>query len=499
MVTLSGSTESSRTRPVADHGSSVAPTRGRSLRRGLWRAFFAAYASISAAWLGAAVWFALHPSLTPTVGTAAVTGFRTWLSHIAGFVISAATFSIGLFILGRFKGETTARFLALGMVGTAAAFNADAPRFMTPASFSVGGALSVGQEVFLVVAAGAYVLGLSSLVLSEDGNELSIARTSGRWLGMVLAFGMATLAGVTSWAHVPGKAIPLLGAGLLSSGLIIQGYHAFRAGATECERASARIFSGVLFVVGFFSALAAVSLMWLSGLKPGFGHLLNTRVALVIFPAILTGLPVALLLGILRHPKDLLKGLEYTVLSAAITVGYVTVHILIDLVMRGKAEAELNLAPDSLLSTALITLFVVVTFDGLKEWLTHWARVWVFADTAEPEAPLVRFSEELAKAQDRRALLDLIAKHARDNSGAIASSVDTSGTRMAVPVGTTGNRRSHPRFRGRRVRRGQAREHQRDRPFGAQVHPGVAEPTETALPPRPTGAPELRRRRCPGR
>ena len=85
--------------------------------------------------------------------------------------------------------------------------------------------------------------------------------------------------------------------------------------------------------------------------KPSFRQVLDMHEALLVVPALLTGLPVALLLGMRRGPARLVNAWEHAALSLVITVSYVAVHVLMSLVMERRVANALGLTP--ILSTAV--------------------------------------------------------------------------------------------------------------------------------------------------
>src|SRR5919204_6904548 len=139
----------------------VTTTRSRRTPEWAFRGFFAVYLSLTLLWLALAV------------GSEGSSSLPSLEARVGDYLFSAVNLAVAFYLLERFRDTPTARFLAVGMVGTAAAFN-----------------LAVHQELeghqtafidfvhisFLVIAAGAYACGLVSLLLSMDGSQISVRR-----------------------------------------------------------------------------------------------------------------------------------------------------------------------------------------------------------------------------------------------------------------------------------------------------------------------------------
>lgn len=344
--------------------------------------FFIPYLSLATLWLCLAV--------TGEPESSGILGLKGTGARVGDYLFSAINLLVGIDLLSRFGKDPTARFLAVGMVGTASAFNLTAYDYAQ----QNGDLLAFAHILFLVVAAGAYLCGLMRLLVSRDGERLSGSRFSSWPMALPLVVLVVPISGLF-YAISEGLKIPVsafvfcLGVLMLGAGAVSQGYHAWleptRSDAEKQRQQSARILMAVLLLCFLLCSIAAAiylfvnELLHLSNLRhPILALRAHPEFAFIVLSPLLTGLPIALFFVTRGGPERLLRSLEKFILSAGIIVSYVAIHVLFDFALKDRVVVGLRLEAQEILATALTTLLVVVLFDRAKETLTHHLHAWVF-------------------------------------------------------------------------------------------------------------------------
>lgn len=309
-----------------------------------------------------------------------------------------------------------ARWLALGSIATACAYNVEIHRYLAGASW-----FEIIHFPFHLAAAGAYLFGL---LLFPDGRVLGRKDST---VGLVVKLLMfLVLAGVIlrTLEVSQGLGILTFGIGVFIVGLVSQLYRsgdlggllrfAHVGGRPEhavptftsahddevCLRARAFAFT-LVFALVLFPMLAVMNLS-LHGWHPD--TLLDQEAVLVALMPLLAGIPVGFLLWALlgsdRATELSLDGIPKTV----IVFGYVTLAVIVDPLLRRATAPFFDLEPEGLITSFVTTLLIVLTLEESKEYIERRVHARLRA-SEEPHALLARFARELAGASSAQEAL----------------------------------------------------------------------------------------------
>jgi signal transduction histidine kinase len=334
------------------------------------------------------------------------------------YLFSILNLALALLLIRFRPTDRVARFLAVGMIGTAAAFNLPSHSFTDVFGAEFVRILHVG---FHFVSGVAYMY---AVVLFPDG-EL-VPRWSKRPLhalylliavGVTLGAAVLVYRGSTSFAaHFVvffGLLIPIVG-------VAAQAYRHRHAEASE-ERQQAKLLgwallpalgAGLVFVL--LSVWAARSPQELAQRLSGYE---NTVIQ--VFPALFALIPIALFIGILRYRLweiDLVisKTILYGALVAFIGAVYVAIVVGIGTVVGGRNNIGLSI---------LAATVVAVAFQSAKERLQRMANRLVYGERFTPYEVLANFSERISAALSIEDILPRMAEAAARGVGASRSQV----------------------------------------------------------------------------
>jgi signal transduction histidine kinase len=376
---------------VASPGSAAGNAQGltrehgrrRSRGDGAFWAAFAVYSALATAWLalGFVIGIAANvQAVRHTVERLAHGGHPSWLANVAAglmaglpksyptgevvldYAFSAMNIAIAVALLWLARRDWTVRLLAVGMVGSAGAFNLQAHSAIDAVQRMAGIGIGWWHSLLLHGVGGvAYVF---ALLLFPTGRLNNGGRS--RWAGGALAF--AGLAGAVallseSTAQYPHTISFVVFFGLLTPavGITAQWRRYVDAATAEARQQSAVLLRALVLAFGAAVLLSAGGLLIRVAHVPGF-TVDPQALAFWTFRAVFAVIPCALMLGVLRFrlwDVDRLfnRALVYGLLALLIGVLYVGLvigaDVLLGLPMRqnpliqiaATAAAALALAP----------------------------------------------------------------------------------------------------------------------------------------------------------
>jgi hypothetical protein len=283
-----------------------------------------------------------------------------------GYVISALNLGLGLFVMRLRGSDWTARALAVGLVGTAAVFNAQAHAVLL-----VVPAFLYFHTAFHAISGVSYIL---ALLLFPDG-RIVVHWPRRRWIAWParVLYGASVFAGVaflTEFFHGEaagfviffGVLVPLVG-------ITAQALR-YRHATSALQRQQSRVLIWFLsfgFVAAVLVGIAALLLAANADLlSPVLAERLN-EITFTVFPALFAVIPVALIVILFRYHLwdiDLLitRTLVYGATSATLAVTFFLGILALTQVMRPlTAGSELAVAASTLLSFAL--------FQPIRRWV----------------------------------------------------------------------------------------------------------------------------------
>jgi signal transduction histidine kinase/plastocyanin len=342
----------------------------------------------------------------------------------ANYMFSAIILVLAIVLVRARSRDRTARLLALGMVGTAAVFNAQAH-----VAFDVipSPLLSSAHDTFHVVSGVAFMFGL---LLFPDGQM--VPRITGtawrpwiRWVArLVLAF-VAVIVGVMFVSDFhgasPGGYIAFFGIVIPVAGVISQSFR-YRHADTEQERQQSRLLMWALAIpllatllVGGLIAAAHV----LQGTPQGAADF--SRTVFLVFPVLFTIIPLTLVVVLVRYrlwdvERVVSKTLVYGVLAAFISTVYILIVVGVGSAIGSSGQQNL---PLSILATAVVAL----AFEPLRRRLERLANVLVYGHRTSPYEALAEFSRGLARSLTVEEVLPKMAEAGARGVGAERSKV----------------------------------------------------------------------------
>lgn len=323
------------------------------------------------------------------------------------------------FLLMRFRSaDRVARLLALGMIGTAAAFNLPSHSFTDVFGGEVVKFLHVG---FHFVSGVAYMY---AVVMFPDGH---LVPHWSKWplralylliaTGVTLGAAILVYRGSTSFAaHFVvyfGLLIPIVG-------VAAQAYR-YRCASTSQERQQAKLLGWAL-MPAFGAGLLFLVLSLAATRSPSDVAQRTTALestVIQVFPALFALIPVALFVGILRYRLwDIDLVISKTILYGALVVFTGAVYIAI-VVGIGTAVGRRNNLGLSILAATV----VAVAFQPVKERLQLLANRLVYGERFTPYEVLGDFSERMAASLSIEDILPRMSEAAAKGVGAVRSRV----------------------------------------------------------------------------
>jgi len=337
---------------------------------------------------------------------AAVADVRHGAQVAVQYAFSLVNLALAIFLMWRRPRDTTARLLAVAMLGTAAAFNlqAHSTRAIATPVFSW---VDAWHDLFHVLSGVAYVY---AVLLFPDGK---LVPRLPRWAQIVL-YGVGTffvanvsLGGTTSVATHPDFFVGFFGLLIPVVGVLAQRYRYRRASSVE-SRQQARLLLWALvpaFCVGAVSVIAGA----------------DDDAMFLVFAPLFAVVPIVLFVGILRYRLwdiDLVinKTLLYGSLASFIALVYVVVVVGVASAVgrRGEPNAALSIAA---------TAIVAVTIQPVRERLQRLANRLVYGKRATPYEVLSRFSERVAETYATEHVAARMARMLVEGTGAVRADV----------------------------------------------------------------------------
>jgi signal transduction histidine kinase len=394
---------------------------------------FPGVADVLREWGTGSTWLAdvAQRMLVASAGGYADQGFVTLATF---YLFSAVNLGLGVFLIWLRPHDLVARLLALGMVGTAAAFNLPSHAFTNVFGGPVVRWLHV---TFHLVSGAAY---LYAVVLFPDGTlvprwskwplrALYLGVTSAVTLGAARLVYTGSTSVVGSFVVFFGVLIPLVG-------VTAQTYR-YRHAVAVGERQEARLLRLALTP----ALVAGLAFVFVRLAQPADAAELESLVV-KIFPALFAIIPVALFFGILRYRLwgiDVVvsKAFLYGALAAFIAAVYLGLVVGIGGAIGTGDQPNTGLA---ILATGL----VAVAFQPVRERLKSFANRLVYGERATPYDVLSDFGERMAGSLSLEETLPRMAEATAKGVGAIRSRVRVllpgGGERSASwPPGSDGN------------------------------------------------------------
>ena len=349
-----------------------------------------------------------------------VWGRREAVDLVIDFGFSFAALGIGIVLAlltvrtrdkeDRRIAKWSARWLAVGAIATACAYNVETHRYLEGTSW-----FDVIHFPFHLAAAGAYLFGL---LLFPDGRVLGHSGSTTRLVVKLVLFlivggftlrvlkvseglGILTLGitvfvvGLVSQVHRSGDMSGLLRFARLRGRL---GREIITTTALDDEdgRRRAGAFALMLIFAFVLSPMLAVINLGLHGWDSQ--AVLDRESVLVAMVPLLVGIPAGFLLwavlGVDRARWLALHGIPKTVIVS----GYVTLAVIVDHVLRSTTALFFGLEPDGLFTSIVTTLVIVLTLEQSKEHLERRVESRL-RQGEQPAAQLVEFAPEPARAR----------------------------------------------------------------------------------------------------
>jgi signal transduction histidine kinase len=326
--------------------------------RAFW-AGFAVYSALSAAWLVLGLVIGIVADIRAVrhaVGRLALGGHPSWLADVAAglmaglpksypagevvldYAFSALNIAIAVALLWLARRDWTVRLLAVGMVGSAGAFNLQAHSDIDAIQRMAG--LGIGWWHSLLLHGLGGVAYLFALMLFPTGRLPTGGRS--RWTGGALAFvGLAGAVALLSesTAQYPHTVSFVVFFGLLTPvvGITAQWRHYVDAATADARQQSAILLRALVLAFGAAVLLSAGGLVIRVAQVPGF-TVDPQALAFWIFRAVFAVIPCALMVGVLRFrlwdvERLFNRALVYGLLALGIGVLYVALVVGADVLL----------------------------------------------------------------------------------------------------------------------------------------------------------------------
>ena len=377
--------------------------------RAFW-AFFAGYSALTAAWLALGLVIGIAANVTAvrhTVGRLAQAGHPPWLADVAAgllaglpksypagevvldYAFSAMNIAIAVALLWLARRDWAVRLLAVGMVGSAGAFNLQAHADIDAVQRMAGIGIGWWHSLLLHGVGGvAYVFAL--LLFPTGGRHGGRAR----WTGGVLAFvGLAGAVALLSesTAQYPHTVSFVVFFGLLTPvvGITAQWRRYADAATAEVRQQSAILLRALILAFGAAVLLSAGGLVIRVAQVPGF-TVDPQALAFWIFRAVFAVIPCALMVGVLRFrlwdaARLFNRALVYGLLALLTGVLYVALVLGADILLG------LPMRQNPLIQVAA-TAAVVLALAPARTMLSRLADRLAYGERPAPDQVLARLS-----------------------------------------------------------------------------------------------------------
>jgi signal transduction histidine kinase len=312
----------------------------------------------------------------------------------ANYVFSLISIVLVLLLLRARPRDWTARFLALGMVGTAAVFNSQAH-----VAFHVlpGVATDAAHQAFHMVSGVSYMVGL---LLFPDGHLVPRFSKPSWYRGalralLLFVFATVGLFFATSFHGTDAAGyVAIFGVIIPVAGVISQAFR-YRRADDPAERQQSRLLMWAL-AIAFTAMLATIGLIAAVDAIRGEGTQNLDRAIFLVFPLLFVAIPLTLVLVLIRYrlwdlERVVNKTLVYLTLAGFISAVYVAIVVGIGSAVGSGGGQNLGL---SILATAI----VAVAFEPLRTRLQRLANVLVYGRRATPYEVLSDFSDRVARS-----------------------------------------------------------------------------------------------------
>jgi len=364
----------------------------------------------------------------------ALGGHPSWLAHVAAglmaglpksyptgevvldYAFSAMNIAIAVVLLWLARRDWTVRLLAVGMVGSAAAFNLQAHSDIDAVQRMAG--LGIGWWHSLLLHGVGGVAYVFALLLFPTGRLNNGGRS--RWAGGALAFvGLAGAVALLSesTAQYPHTISFVVFFGLLTPvvGITAQWRRYVDAATAEARQQSAVLLRALVLAFGAAVLLSAGGLVIRVAHVPGF-TVDPQALAFWIFRAVFAVIPCALMLGVLRFrlwdvERLFNRALVYGLLALLIGVLYVALVIGADVLLG------LPMRQNPLIQIAA-TAAVALALAPARTMLSRLADRLAYGERPAPDHVLARLSALSQATHSGVAILPSLARIVGDGLGA---------------------------------------------------------------------------------
>jgi signal transduction histidine kinase/plastocyanin len=349
----------------------------------------------------------------------------------ANYVFSGIDLVLAILLVAMRPRDRTARLLAIGLVGTAAVFNAQAHVALEVLPSTAIGSL---HDTFHVGSGVAFML---AMLLFPDGRFVPRIRGSApRRLvarvvraGLIAVFVVIGFGGASGFHGTdPGGYVAFFGVLVPAAGVISQSVR-LRQAQAEPERRRARVLLWALAIPLGATIVAAALVSTVAAIR---GSPLESasfsRTAFLLFPPLFTVIPLTLVVVLVRYrlwdvERVVSKTLVYGVLAAFISTVYV-------LIVAGLGAAIGTSGQQSLPLSIAATAVVAVVFEPLRRRLQRVANVLVYGQRASPYEVVAGLARRMADSLSVEETLPALAEAAAKAVGA-----DRARAEVSIPGG----------------------------------------------------------------
>lgn len=262
---------------------------------------------------------------------------------ILDYAFSLLNITLAAFLLWLRPRDRTARFMAVGMIGTAGMFNLEAQSIFQAVPLNTPEAVLQGAAHVIAGLSYAY-----ALLLFPDGRPVP------RWRGWAQALLFAPVATVAAFYLLraegtarPASLIVLFGIVIPAAGVVAQGYR-FRRSAGAQEHQQARLLFWALLpalVIGILFVVKQGQLPTTTEAMAGRGLSELPVLTFRIFQPVFAIIPVALFAGLVRYrlwdvDRVINRTLVYTLLTATLGGAYVATIVLLQRVLSPLTQGQ---------------------------------------------------------------------------------------------------------------------------------------------------------------
>ncbi|MDQ3343485.1 MAG: ATP-binding protein [Actinomycetota bacterium] len=331
---------------------------------------------------------------------------------VLDYFFSAVSLGLGLLLVHLRGRHVVVRLLAVGLVGSAGAFNLSTHRALGALRAATGYDLDLWHILLLHAVAG--VCYVYALLLFPDGRFAARrhrSKSGMRWAvvaAQMLVGNVALLyfAVSTGTAHAAafvifyGVLAPLVG--------IVAQRRRLRTAGTAEERQQSRVLLGTLvFSVAAATGLALLTLLLTAVQLPGFAPTSPDAALFGVFRALSVVVPLSIIVAVMRYrlwdiDRLFSRALRYGALTVFVTAGYTGCVLAVSALLGRRAESGVW-AP--LLATAV----VAVAFQPIRERVHRAGDRLVYGRRESPAQLLAELTRRVADAPPDSELLGLVA------------------------------------------------------------------------------------------